>query len=37
MTFNKRAIKANQENHDKVMKDLESILNKYEEDEAKKM
>ena len=37
MTFNKRAIQANNVNHDKVVQDLQVILDKYEESEAKKM
>ena len=35
MSFNKHAIKATEENHVKVIGDLNQIISKYQEEEAK--
>ncbi len=37
MSFNKRAIKATEQNHNKVLEDLNSIIHKYDQEEAKQL
>ena len=37
LTFNKRAIRANEQNHVKVMDSIQGIISKYDEKEAKRL